>query len=353
VATTGSDTNGDGSISSPWATIGYASTEIGPGAVVHVAAGVYYGSFDTASSGTSSAYITYQADAADFSGPVDCARVAADQGDLASCVQLIGGNSTTWTNSGDYVAIEGFDVTGGGINGIYTEGNATVIAENHVHDMLPGTCNSDGGSGINLDGTNAQVTDNYVHDNGPYPSACGYVQGIYFLKAGGFAENNISFNNSGFGIQLWHEPSNIGLINNTIFNNASGGIVMGTDDNDFTVNYVTVSNNIVANNGGAGISEQGAYSSSVGPNVVVTNNLLFQNAGDSVNLLGDALGLLTVVLDPEFVDYTGGAAGNYHLLAGSPAIGAATSNGAPVSDFDGNARPQNGEFDIGAYEYTP
>jgi hypothetical protein len=353
VSTSGSDSSGNGSMGSPWATIANASQNVGPGAVVHVAPGVYTGSFTTSSSGTSSAYITYEASTADFSGNVNCAQIAANHGDPSACPQLVGNdNTTTWQNDGDYVAIQGFDVTGPGINGIYTQGNATQISGNHVHDILTGTCNDDGGSGINLNGTNAEVTGNYVHNIGPYPSACGYVQGIYFLTTGGFAENNISFNNSGFGIQLWHNPQNITLANNTIFANASGGIVLGTDDANTTVDYITVNNNIVSNNGGVGIQEQGASASSTGIHNVYNNNLAYGNAGGEISLQNGLAAVATVLLGPNFVNWTGTSSGNYHLAAGSPAIGTATASNSPATDFDGNARPQNGQYDIGAYEYV-
>src|SRR5207245_6531220 len=62
VSTTGSDSSGNGSSSSPWATIAYASTKVGPGASVHVAPGTYSGQFNTDASGTSSACITYDSD---------------------------------------------------------------------------------------------------------------------------------------------------------------------------------------------------------------------------------------------------------------------------------------------------
>lgn len=350
VSNSGNDSSGNGSITSPWATIAHASTKVGPGAVVHVAAGAYNGSFNTYASGTSSAYITYIANTADFSATVNCAEVAANHGSLSTCVRLIGVGSTTWVNFGNYVAIQGFDVTGPGMNGIYTEGNATQIVFNHVHDMMTSTCNSNGGSGINVNGTNAQVMDNYVHNIGPFPSACGFIQGIYFLQAGGMAYNNISFANSGFGIQLWHYPANMLLTDNTIFNNASGGIVLGTDDS-FTVDYITVKNNLISNNGGDGISEQGGSTSSIGIHNLYTNNLVSGNSG-GISLWNGRTATATVTGDPQFVNYTGTSSGDYHLQSASPAIDTALANGSALTDFDGQPRPQRGGYDIGAYEYS-
>jgi hypothetical protein len=351
VSTKGSDSSGDGSMSRPWATIGYAATRAKAGATVYVAAGTYTGNVVTRTSGGSAAYITYAAAAADFSGPVDCAKLVANHGDTQNCARLVGVNDTAWVNFGNFTAIIGFDVTGTGINGIYTEGDATIIAGNHVHDILKSTCNETGGSGINLNGTNAQVTGNYVHHIGPFPNKCGYVQGIYFLKAGGSAHNNISFANSGFGIQLWHYPEHIALTNNTIFNNAEGGIVLGTNDNH-VVDYVAVSNNIIANNKGPGVSEQGSYTSSTGTHNSYTHNLVYGNTGAAFELQNGLVATSTITSDPRFVNYTGSFSGDYHLQASSPAMGGATGTASPVNDFDGSARPQGGEYDAGSYEHV-
>ncbi len=43
--------------------------------------------------------------------------------------------------------------------------------------------------------------------------------------------------------------------------------------------------------------------------------------------------------------------GDYHLSAGSCCIDAGTSEGAPDTDFEGDARPQGVGYDIGADEY--
>lgn len=334
VSPTGSDSSGTGASTNPWATIAHASTQVEPGAVVHVAPGDYTGCFTTSTSGTSSAPITYISD-------------------TKWGAQLVGTSGSTWTNDGDYIVIQNLDVTGPGLNGIYTQGNATRIIGNRVHNILTSICNSTGGSGTNLNVTNAEVIGNEVYDNGPYPTACGgYVLGIYFLQAGGYAWNNIVFDNAGFGIQIWHTPSSDAIVNNTVFANASGGIVLGTDNSGFTVDYVTVNNNIVFNNSGSGIAEEGASSSSTGTHNVYMDNLVYQNSGASFSLQNGNVASGTVNAGPDFVDYTGDFTGIYQFQSGSPAIDVGTSNDAPAYDFDNVSRPQGSAWDIGAFEYV-
>src|SRR5690606_3668485 len=61
-------------------------------------------------------------------------------------------------------------------------------------------------------------------------------------------------------------------------------------------------------------------------------------------------------LDPLFVsqpDFNNAptTAGDLHITACSPAIDAGTASGAPTNDLDGNARPTNTDFDMGAFEF--
>jgi hypothetical protein len=55
-------------------------------------------------------------------------------------------------------------------------------------------------------------------------------------------------------------------------------------------------------------------------------------------------------MDPRFVD---AAHGDFHLMAGSPAIDAADSAATLSTDFDGTTRPQGAGRDLGAFEYKP
>ncbi len=55
--------------------------------------------------------------------------------------------------------------------------------------------------------------------------------------------------------------------------------------------------------------------------------------------------------DPMFVSPAWGQAGDFHLKAGSPAIGAGSGEGAPAIDLDGKVRPAGDGYDIGVYEY--
>jgi len=68
----------------------------------------------------------------------------------------------------------------------------------------------------------------------------------------------------------------------------------------------------------------------------------------SINLLSDITVALNISADPLFT-----AAGNFHILAGSPCRNTGTNVGAPVTDWEGDVRPQESTSDIGADEFKP
>jgi hypothetical protein len=272
--------------------------------------------------------------------------------DVRWAAQIVGdaGSEAAWMNRGDYVDIMGFDVAGAVANGIENFGSFTAITGNRVHEMAV-PCNDNGGSGIN--NANFQAHDNDVTANMVYgvspSSGCQsrHGVGIYHSNARGHIQNNIVFGSGSVGIQLWHAANAVVVANNTVFNNAGNGMVIGAGDGpaEAVNDYSIVVNNISVNNGYFGIQEFG----SIGPHNVFSNNLVNQNpAGNLQTLNASVTG--TITGDPGFVRYTGDGGGDYHLSSASPAVDAGTSQGAPSRDFGGGSRPAGRGFDVGAYE---
>lgn len=133
VATTGSDANA-GTRGAPFKTISKAATAAKAGYVVHVADGTYRENVITNSSGTASSYITY----------------ISDNRWGAKIVAPGGGNSAAWHNRGDFVAIVGFDISGGGAVGINHSGSGDIARQNHVHHIPAAACSGYGGGGHRL-----------------------------------------------------------------------------------------------------------------------------------------------------------------------------------------------------------
>jgi hypothetical protein len=207
------------------------------------------------------------------------------------------------------------------------------------------------------------------HNNG----GAGTGQASYGNSAGGMVtgwgdvvrDNVIMDQGGGWCVQISHTSNAVTFTNNTILNCDRGGIVIdnpglyqgGVDD------YTTVTNNIIANTamapGGQGTG--GVYliggSPSCGPHDVLEDNLMYGNTGGNVtNDTGCAnafRGTLGGTNATTFVNYTGTATGDYHLRAGSPAIGAGTTACALsscVSLVDVEAHPMSSPPPIGAYE---
>jgi hypothetical protein len=63
---------------------------------------------------------------------------------------------------------------------------------------------------------------------------------------------------------------------------------------------------------------------------------------------GESGGTGNISADPLFV----AAPDNVRLQAGSPCINAGTATGAPAADIEGTSRPQDGSYDMGAYEHA-
>jgi hypothetical protein len=325
VATNGDDRN-PGTRTNPFRSIKKAASVARPGTEVRVAPGEYPGSVRTAPSGTASARISY------ISEKKWGARIVGDGGGAA------------WQNDGDYVDIVGFDISGDNEDGLSTAGSYGRLANNRIHGFTPGNCMSTANSGYTLH--DIDVIGNVVY-------RCGDSRldhGIYVSHTGGTVVNNIAHGNAGYGIHCWHNCNRLKIANNLVFNNKTGGIVVGQGDSPNN-GSVDADNFIVANNiavfNGVGIAEEGA----TGKNNKYINNNVFGNR-EAISLqTGKEIG--TIRADPKFVDFKLDGTGDYRLQPSSPSVNAGTATGAPELDIAGNRRSQGGAVDVGAYELLP
>jgi hypothetical protein len=232
-----------------------------------------------------------------------------------------------------------------------------VVRENYVHDVGRWySCSSGaGGAAINIDaykrGGESDAIGNWVRDIGQTGPGCNRIQGIYVSSSGSVINNVVYRAGDGAGIHLYHEASNVRVVNNTVAA-ANVGIVVGTGGyRDTKVEHKDslIYNNLLYDNN-VGIEEYVAKDGVMGVNYY-KNNLLAGNRrdwGSMRNDRGDARSG-----DPAFVNYTRTRLlPNFHLAAQSDAIGTGTTSNAHDTDFDGHQRTTPDAVCIGAYEHA-
>ncbi|MFC5141944.1 right-handed parallel beta-helix repeat-containing protein [Actinomycetospora rhizophila] len=325
VSPDGDDENA-GTGTQPFRTIDRAAAAARQGVQIVIAPGTYPTPVHTQVSGTSTDRIAFVA------GP-------------GGPVVLTGSNTEepVWRNTGDYVDIVGFEMSGDALVGLQNEGSYVRIVGNRVHDVPRGSC------------INSGAGDYSAHDIdvlGNTVWGCGRSRlehGIYMSNPNGLVANNIAYGNSGFGIHCWHNCNALTITNNLVFANGQGGMVIGQGDapnnGDVPADNFLVANNIVVANARLGIVESGA----TGPRNRYVNNLVWGNGEEGIGLqLGEQVG--TIIADPAFVDFRHDGSGDYRLADGSPALDAGVSEGAPETDVGGVSRPQGRAVDLGPFE---
>lgn len=194
-----------------------------------------------------------------------------------------------------------------------------------------------------------QVTGNVVARIGHTLGALTDNQCIYTTESHTSILNNIVFDCHKYAIQVYSAlpgGSTYNIIANNTILASFRGIVLGGENigsGPPAVDYNTVINNIVYGMSSFGFHVVGIF----GPHNVTSNNLTYRN-GENYSHTYIAR-TSEIVADPLFVAYTGGADGDYHLQPRSPAIGAGTSVGAPLVDFE--AKPRRRTPSVGAYEF--
>jgi parallel beta-helix repeat protein len=349
VSTVGSDSN-DGSACSPWATLQFAANAAQAGMTIHVAPGTYNLSsiISTTNSGTSDS---------------NRIRFISDQQWGAKISSTA---SQIWANSGSYVDIVGFDLAGSPstYTGIHNMGEGDRAIGNRIHDMGSNGCNSGGGIMMGGGALYQSALANYIYNVGPAPAVpgCNQIHGIYAQESYCTIQNNITFHNAGIGIQLWNRTSHCLVTNNTSFGNRDG-MVLGMDGSEGTtpVDYNVIANNILYNNLEYGFYHQDSGNLAfIGTHNQYLNNLISSNcSGVPDNCNDPSTGIYmvvgamvnTIAANPQFVNYTGDAKGDYHPRGGSPALHHGATTAAPSTDFDGVTR--GAMPDVGAYQWTP
>ncbi len=407
VSPDGDDANA-GSESSPFATITYASTQVQPGQVVEIMAGIYSENVRIETSGSEGQPITFYGQPGaivdgsnlDLSGGGDYeglfiisgqSHIIVDgitlrntnhhafavnpgnENDVISDITIR--NCRTENTDGSGILVYGHfpfvkyqistilidnneiitpqmgvfngnrrfheDITiGGGVEDF-------VISRNHVDVENQDRERWDGGPlGIDVkDGVrNGKIFKNHVEN---VPS-----QGIYVDAYLDGASNIEVFQNlvhgiSGYGIVVGAEAGgrldDVKVYNNIVYDSRWGGVRVA----DYIIDGFTPTektNVHIFNNTlyGVDISSTALASGKIYNNLVdTTESLDIAGSYDVSNNCEDA---------PQFVDAVNG---DFHLQSGSPCIDVGISAGAPSVDFDGNARPQGGGYDTGAFEYSP
>jgi len=232
---------------------------------------------------------------------------------------------------------------GGGGIGILGAGNATITG-NSI------TGNSFGvGGGLTLFAAGTPtITDNVIQGNTAQNSQGG---GMWIVNDSPalIAQNLIIGNTSseGAGIEVLVPSGSLGpkFVNNTLAGNIGSAAIFASGFH----NQEQFVNNIVVGGPNQGAINCDATYDRVPPDLRANN--AFSSGGASY--MGSCSGAAghngNISADPLFVNPS---AGNYHLLAGSPSIGAGTVDAPnlPLTDLDGKPRVVDGHVDQGVYE---
>jgi hypothetical protein len=275
------------------------------------------------------------------------------------------------------IILNGAEFKGGGI---YCSGSSPTIVHNTIV-MNYGVV----GGGIYCTGSSEpEIRANLIETNSGYAGAGICCWNSHPLIQGNVIKDNMTTLSDGGGIRVEAcEPEIIGnLICGNVATTMGGGISTNYDPkikNNFFYGNVAVEggggiscwlggspdiiNNTLCQN--TALGRGGAVYLENGASPLIKNNILWDNTAAADAQIATEMGCFPKVsfsdiqggwpgidildADPCFVNPVGG---DFHLTRLSPCINRGTAEGAPDSDFDGDARPFMGSIDMGADEFA-
>jgi parallel beta-helix repeat protein len=371
-ASNGNDGN-RGTIGEPFLTLERGLTVLIPGDTLYVRGGSYQRTY----------YMWEPPSGNSWEQPV---TIMAYQNEKVIVRPLPGHNVFTFRDNSHYIIMDGFTIDpSGGNNGLQMgEGghhiriiNSEIMNAPHngiqggnsnylefinlkVHDnnaygfYLPGNHNLVKGCSIYRNGSwgvhifssisqpsNNTITNNRIYDNSRLGDS-GSGVGVYG-GTNNAVVNNVIWGNY-MGVEVNYGAANSKIFNNTIHANSSYGIWLGSESRDSLVK-----NNIASLNGGNGIIiTKGSGNSQIFNNLVAATNSStgLQNWENQATLKGNVAGSIN---DLKFTNYQ---SHDFHLQAGSLAIGAGVVLTEVPNDYDYASRNQATAYDIGAFSFN-
>jgi MYXO-CTERM domain-containing protein len=239
------------------------------------------------------------------------------------------------SNSGDRPVIRRNVIWNNSRNGIHMNGDAEqggdgIISDAVIEANTIYSNGADGGSGINCDG----VQDSLIVNNLIYDSHASGIS-LYRIDGGGPSTGNL-------------------VINNTVMVASNGRWALNImNDSGGNTAYNNIFFNQHPSRGAISLCGPGCAEGFVSD----YNITLDRFTADDGSVLSIADWRTTtgqdahsVVCDPNIV-FVDAAMSDYRVSESSAARDVGTSLNAPLSDHDGNARPDGGAVDIGAFEY--
>ena len=382
--------DGLGSSGDPWKTLQHAADNVSAGDTVVVAAGQYAG-FDLSTSGTENNRIVFAAqpgalinqpnqrtpDGINLEGasyvtiqgfdvtmvPRAGIRSVINQGVIVRDNRTFdNGRWGIFTGFSEDILIEENETSGSrDEHGIYVSNSADrpVIRQNRVwgNNASGIQINADASQGGDGIVTDAVIERNIIYDNGQAGGSAINLDGVQ----DSVVHNNLLFDNHASGISLFRIDGAAGSKRNEVAFNT----VIQPNDGRWAMNiqgnstHNRLLNNIFLNahpfRGSIDISDDSRLGFQSDYNVLMHRFTV--NQGNSViNLAnwqeqtGQDQHSIIASVDELFVDWT---SDDFRLSVDSPARNAGTGQHDVEEDLNGNMRPREAAFDIGAYEFVP